>query len=115
MNVSLECNGTVDIVTVDADRIDAAGAVAFKDAFRAAIAQSEHDVVLDLGQVLFIDSSGLGAIVAAQKLLGKDRVMELADLQEAVAKVMTLTRMDTVFQIHDSVASAKAAHQSSAA
>lgn len=115
MNLTFDGNGTVDIVTVDADRIDAAGAVAFKDGFRDAIADGEQDVVLDLGQVLFIDSSGLGAIVAAQKLLGKDRVLELAALQEAVAKVMTLTRMDTVFRIHETVASAKASHQSSAA
>lgn len=115
MNLTFDDTGPVDVLMVDAERIDAAGAVSFKDGFRDAITGSDRDVVLDLGQVQFIDSSGLGAIVAAQKLLGKDRVLELADLQEAVSKVMKLTRMDTVFCIHDTVAAARAAHQSSAA
>ena len=115
MDLQFNGDGPVDIVSVAADRIDAAGSVQFKDAFRALTGQGTRTVVLDLSQVDFIDSSGLGAIVAAQKLLGRDRELELAGLQGAVAKVMALTRMDTVFRIHDDLAAAEAAHQSSAA
>lgn len=115
MKLEFRGDGPVDIVVVDADRIDAAGAVQFKDAFKASTIEGTRAVVLDMSLVDFIDSSGLGAIVAAQKLLGADRELELANLKGAVAKVMSLTRMDTVFRIHADVAAAEAVHQSSAA
>lgn len=114
MELEFDGDGTVDVITVKADRIDAAGVVAFKDGFRAAISKGDGTVVLNMGGVDFIDSSGLGAIVAAQKLMGEGRSLELAALQGAVAKVMQLTRMDSVFCIHDNLAAAQAAHPSSA-
>ncbi|MEM1274277.1 MAG: STAS domain-containing protein [Pseudomonadota bacterium] len=115
MELTLNGDGPVDIVTVHAERIDAVGAVAFKDAFRAKAQGRNGTVVLDLHQVTFLDSSGLGAVVAAQKILGNERKLELACLQDAVAKVMSLTRMDTVFRIHTNIAAAEASHSSSAA
>lgn len=57
-------------------------------------------VVLDLGRVEFVDSSGLGAIVAAMKQLEEGRRLELAGLAPLVDRVFRLTRLDTVFRIH---------------
>ena len=115
MELACKVDGPVDIVSVEADRIDAASAVQFKDAFKAATEDGTRTVVLNMSAVAFIDSSGLGAIVATQKLLGPNRELELAGLRGAVEKVMSLTRMDAVFRIHDDVAAAEAAHRSSAA
>jgi anti-sigma B factor antagonist len=64
-------------------------------------------VVLDLGQVTFVDSSGLGAIVAVMKSMGDGRRLDLASLTPDVAKVFRLTRMDTVFLIHADLDRAK--------
>lgn len=88
------------IITVNAARIDAAAAIRFKDAMRAATASGPAHVVLDLSHVTFVDSSGLGAIVAAMKQMGGERRLDLAALTPDVAKVFRLTRMDTVFAIH---------------
>jgi len=66
----------------------------------------EGPVILDLGKVDFIDSSGLGAIVAAMKHLGNERRLHLAGLLPNVDRVFRLTRMDTIFPIHVSVAAA---------
>ena len=98
------------IVTVAETRIDAAVAIAFKDQIRKMTDGGAPDVVLDLTDVSFIDSSGLGAIVAAMKQLGKDRRLHLAALMPNVDKVFRLTRMDTVFAIHDSVEQAVGAN-----
>ena len=109
MNMSFESRSMIGILRVDENRIDASVAIAFKDRFRDLVSGSSGDVILDLARVDFIDSSGLGAIVAARKLLGGDRKLELAGLTPAVDKVMTLTRMHTVFPIHaDAVAAAAA-------
>ena len=96
----------VQVITVNADRIDSAGAIRFKDAMRAEAGDGPGRVVLDLGQVAFVDSSGLGAIVAVMKFLGPDRKLDLAGLTPDVDKVFRLTRMDTVFGIFPDVSGA---------
>lgn len=99
---SLFDNGS-QIVHVDATRIDAASAIQFKDAMRAATATDASHVVLDLSRVKFVDSSGLGAIVAAMKQMGEGRQLDLAGLTTDVDKVFRLTRMDSIFRIHVTV------------
>ncbi|MBR9650214.1 STAS domain-containing protein [Thalassovita aquimarina] len=101
--------GDTQVVSVEENRIDAAVVIAFKDRMRALTDGDTTHVILDLSRVNFIDSSGLGAIVAAMKQLGRGRVMHLAGLQPNVDKVFRLTRMDTIFRIHDSVDQALAA------
>lgn len=91
------------IVTTLMDRIDAAIAIQFKDDMREACDGGPGRVVLDLKGVNFIDSSGLGAIVATMKLLAPAQKLELANLSENVDKVFRLTRMDSVFAIHTNV------------
>lgn len=94
-------DGTL-LITVNESRIDAAGSVAFKERVRALIHGSAGRVIVDLGRVEFLDSSGLGALVAVMKMLGGRR-LELACCGVAVSKVLALTRMDRVFVLHDAV------------
>lgn len=75
-------------------------AIAFKEAVRRATDLPGNPVILDLGKVSFLDSSGLGAVVAVMKFLAPERRLELAALTPPVAKVFRLTRMDSVFTIH---------------
>jgi anti-sigma B factor antagonist len=82
------------------DRIDAAAAVQFRDAMRSATEGGQPRVVLDLSRVTFVDSSGLGAIIAVMKHLGAERTLELAGLQPGVAKVFRLTRLDEIVKVH---------------
>lgn len=100
MDLQSEHYNDMHIITVNAARIDAAAAIRFKDAMRAATETGPAHVVLDLSHVAFVDSSGLGAIVAAMKQMGAARRLDLAGLTPDVAKVFRLTRMDKVFAIH---------------
>lgn len=94
--------GGVVARVVDA-RIDAAVAISFKERMREVLGSGDGRIILDLTSVEFLDSSGLGAVVAVMKLAGPDRKLELASLSPTVAKVFRLTRMDQVFTIHDAV------------
>lgn len=93
----------IRVITVSASRIDAAGAIQFKEDMRQATGDGPHRVIVDLSTVDFVDSSGLGAIVAAMKQMDPRCQMDLAGLTPPVAKVFRLTRMDTVFDLYDSV------------
>lgn len=103
MNITTRNDGSTLLITVHDSRIDAAVAIDFKEAVRNAAGETGGAVILDLSQVTFLDSSGLGAVVAVMKLLGKDRPLELAGLTDPVVKVFRLTRMDSIFTIHAQV------------
>ncbi|MBO9474378.1 MULTISPECIES: STAS domain-containing protein [unclassified Shimia] len=103
MNLSSKTEGGALVVSVHETRIDASVAIQFKDRMREETEQATGRVILDLSEVDFIDSSGLGAIVAAMKQLGGENRLELSGLNENVDKVFRLTRMDTVFRIHETL------------
>jgi len=99
MELRSRSEDNLQVVSVLENRIDAAVAIEFKDAMRAATDGGSETVVLDLGSVQFIDSSGLGAIVASMKHMGQARKLALAGLTPTVEKVFRLTRMDSVFSV----------------
>ncbi|MEP3847127.1 MAG: STAS domain-containing protein [Paracoccaceae bacterium] len=99
MNLTSRTENSLQIVSVSNARIDAAVAIEFKDAMRTQTDSGSDVVVLDLSAVQFIDSSGLGAIVASMKQMGRDRKLALAGLTPTVEKVFRLTRMDSVFPL----------------
>ena len=102
MQLQTQTRPKVLSVLVLNDRIDAASAIQFKEQTRDLTQSAGPRVVLDLARVQFLDSSGLGAIVAVRKLLAPDRVLELSGLTPTVEKVFRLTRMDSIFTIHPS-------------
>ena len=57
-------------------------------------------MVLNMQEVEFLDSSGLGAVVAMAKVLGGDRKLEINNLNTMVAKVFHLSLMDQIFATH---------------
>lgn len=99
MNIVAAKAGNLMIARVEDSRIDAASAIQFKDRMRDLVADGPQRVILDLSSVAFLDSSGLGALVAVLKMLAPPQRLELAGLGPAVEKVLRLTRMDSVFTV----------------
>jgi anti-sigma B factor antagonist len=106
MNFETETHGEKLIVKLMEDRLDAALAVRFKDGLKTLVDGGANYLVLDLQQVAFMDSSGLGALVGHMKYMGTERNFEICGLSPTVEKVFKLTRMDSVFTIHDDLAMA---------
>lgn len=108
MNLYAEARQGALVVSVREERLDAAIAIRFKDRMREVTSQPSTRVLLDLSAVQFLDSSGLGAVVAVMKSLAPERPLELAGLSPNVERVFRLTRMDSVFSIYASVEAALA-------
>jgi anti-sigma B factor antagonist len=68
MELSQRTEGDVLVAKACDQRVDARLATEFKQQLLALIASGHPRIALDLSDVDFIDSSGLGAIVAALKL-----------------------------------------------
>lgn len=86
-------------ITVTEPRIDAAIATLFKDKLREIVVGRRKPVHLDMAAVDFMDSSGLGAMIAVRKSLPETVGLVLLALTPNVERVFRLTRMDSVFDI----------------
>lgn len=82
-------------IAVRLRRIDAINATIFKDRLRGMIETSGMPVVLDMRQVSFMDSSGLGALIAVQNTVATR--LELQNLAPEVARVFRVTGMNAIF------------------
>ena len=82
---------------------------------RHALTQNPQQKIIDLEQVNFIDSTGLGALISLQKAQQNASKLTFCSLHPQVAKVFKLTRMDEVLDIYaTAVAALKAASASPA-
>jgi anti-sigma B factor antagonist len=106
--LSDEQRNDILVVRVDEKRVDASRAPQFKDEITRRIEAGHTRLVLDFSGVDFVDSSGLGAIVACLKRLGPRGDLAIAGAKGAVSRLFTLTRMDKVFPLHDTVDAAVA-------
>jgi anti-sigma B factor antagonist len=64
--------------------------------------QSSRNVIFDLGQLTFIDSSGLGAILSClRQMNGMQGDLKLCRMQKTVRVLFEMVRMNRVFDIHE--------------
>ena len=87
-------------------RVDLEGdtSLAFKDRLKALIADGNVHVIVDLGNVGFLDSQGLGALISGLKVLRQvEGSFILTNLSESVEAVLRITRLIRVLDIQPTV------------
>ena len=100
MPLEVQTRQTEGGVTVVAPtgRLDVAGAPALKDAFGDLSDNGPPKVVIDMEGVSFVDSTGLGSVIAVLKQIrGKQGELRLAAPNQQVRVVLELTTLDQVF------------------
>ncbi len=100
MEITQKKSGQACVVTPHVNKIDASVAVEFKRQLLDLVAKGENRLVLNLGKVDFIDSSGLGALVSVLKSIGPEGRIKLFAVKDGVRSIFALTRLDRVFDIH---------------
>lgn len=104
MNMKLEENGKVMVVVVKEERLDAHNAEVLKQELGRLFNEGRGCVVVDLKEVRFIDSSGLGALVSGFKnASSRQGELKLSSLQSQVKSMFELTRLHRVFDIYQTV------------
>lgn len=91
--------GGILIVRPLDNRLDSSEAGDFKDKLHGFIDAGSKNVVLDMSLVEFVDSSGLGAIIACRKKMGTEGELAIAGASDGVVGLFKLTRMDRVFRL----------------
>jgi anti-sigma B factor antagonist len=96
----------VTIISPEA-RLDSLDGPKLKDVVKKLPQESGLKVVIDMGQTLFLDSSGCGGLVSSlNTLLNNNGEMKIARPTPRCEEILRLTRLHRLFEIHDSVESA---------
>jgi anti-sigma B factor antagonist len=83
------------------------GSVQLRDAIRGLIGKGKKHILLNMGEVSYIDSSGLGELVSAYTTAKNQQAeVKLLNLTRKVHDLLQLTKLYTVFDIKDDEASA---------
>lgn len=108
ISISRTTAGNVPIVAVTGD-VDVYSAPALKDKITELVGAGESTLIVDLGNVAFLDSTGLGALVEARTATTEaGGALPLVCNQERILKLFTITGLDGVFTIHRSIGDAVA-------
>lgn len=99
MEISSEQRGNLLVVVPQGNRLEAATATHFKSTMVDFINKGASHIILDLSQVNFVDSSGLGSIVSILKTLGEEGELVLCGINQTVMSLFKLTRLDRIFRI----------------
>jgi anti-sigma B factor antagonist len=97
--MKLETNGDT-LVVREVKELGAANSTGFRDWVRSNLKDNYRNIDVDLSQTHFLDSCGLGALIAIHKsACGRKGTVRLLHPQPQVQQILELTRMHRIFQI----------------
>ena len=80
-----------------------------RDSIREALSGTRKNIVLNLGEVSYIDSSGLGQLIGSYATVReRGGQLKLVNLQKKVVDLMQITKLLTVFETYNTEAAALA-------
>jgi anti-sigma B factor antagonist len=83
------------------------GATALRETIRGLVTKGNKKMVLNLGEVSYIDSSGIGELVSGfTSATNQGGVLKLLGLTKRVKDLLQITKLYTVFEVFDSETSA---------
>ncbi len=101
MNLNREKIKGCNVLFIQEERIDAHNSGELKEAILHLIEQGEVNIIVQLAQVRFIDSSGLGALLSGYKNAAvKSGRLAITNMQPQVLSMFELTRLNRVFDIY---------------
>lgn len=101
MEVETEDKGNVLVIKLLTPRLDASSAVKFSSLLDKAMGDGRYQLLVDMAEIQFIDSSGLGAMTSGKKKVGDKGRIAFCGLQQQPRRMLALTRMDRIFNLHD--------------
>ncbi|MBI5540966.1 MAG: STAS domain-containing protein [Bacteroidia bacterium] len=100
MEFSIEKKDNYTLVKVMVEKLDTHIAPALKSELVLVSGNGEKNIILDLSNCRYCDSSGLSAILVANRLCkNANGTFVLTGLQPAVERLITISQLDTVLNI----------------
>jgi len=109
VSVNLNIRQVGDVTVVDvAGRITLGeGSSALRETLKEIVGKGQKNILLNLGEVSYIDSSGIGELVSGfTTVTNAGGKLKLLNLNKRVKDLLQITKLYTVFDVHDDEAHA---------
>jgi anti-sigma B factor antagonist len=102
INISERQAGDVTILDLAGKVTIGEGSVALRNAIRRLLGEGKNKILLNLGGVGYIDSSGIGELVSSFTAVNKEGgTLKLLNLTQKIQDLLAITKLLTVFDVYD--------------
>jgi len=104
MNLNLIEKYTAAVIEIKGDITGTAKDQEFSDALRKLIAEGKKNIVIDLKDTRFVNSSGLGMLIAGYTTVKNGGgELKLANVTEKIESLLIITKLTSIFADYKSV------------
>jgi anti-sigma B factor antagonist len=104
--------GDVTVIDMDGRITLGEGSALLRDLVREKLSKGHRKIVINLSGINYIDSTGLGELVSGYRLVKSEGgELKLLNLNKKVTDLLQITKLYTVFDIHNQEAEAVASFQ----
>lgn len=76
----------------------------YSDTLKKFLSEGKKNIIIDLGEVKFMNSSGLGMLIAGLTTVNKEGgKLKLANVENKIHSLLVITKLVTIFESYDSV------------
>lgn len=94
--------GEIQIVRISTDRMTHDMLDDFRESLLKMVDQGDRNLLLDMKQVIYLDSFGVGVIMEVhRRVRAMGGTLKLSGLQNRVAKMVSITNLDLVLEIFE--------------
>jgi anti-sigma B factor antagonist len=102
LNIRERQAGDVTVLDMDGKMTIGEGSVALRTAIRRLIEEGKKKILLNLANVGYIDSSGIGELVSSFTTINREGgQLKLLNLSQKIRDLMVITKLHTVFDVYD--------------
>ena len=99
-----EVSGKIGVIEIKGSLVGDKETDQFRDSVNDFIEQGNKCLVVNLGKVNYMNSSGIGALISAHTTYSKNGgVVKLAGLSNNVQNLLVVTKLIDIFDVYDSV------------
>lgn len=107
LNINERQAGDVTVLDMSGKITIGEGSVALRSAIRRLIEEGKKKILLNLSQVSYVDSSGIGEFVASFTAINREGgQLKLLNLTQKIQDLLAITKLLTVFDTYDDESSA---------
>lgn len=111
LNITERQAGDVTILDLDGKITIGEGSVALRKTIRSVLGDGKRKILLNLGNVGYIDSSGIGELVSSYTAVNKEGgKLKLLNLTQKIQDLLAITKLLTVFDTFDDEGDALASY-----
>jgi anti-sigma B factor antagonist len=102
LNIKERQAGDITILDMDGKITIGDGSVALRTAIRRLLEEGKKKILLNLGGVGYIDSSGIGELVSSYTAINKEQgQLKLLNLTQKLQDLLAITKLLTVFDVYE--------------